>query len=114
MKCIDAIEGTVKCILKELHVNCTETGMDDSDYISRAKSVIEATDRYIRNNPELIEKPELLKQVLYVYSRNLWIIGQQPAAAAGKLEWERPIRGENEDYQTYYYDYLYDKGLYPG
>ena len=111
MKCIDAIEGTVKCILKELHVNSTKTEMDDSEYISYAKSVIEATDRYIQKNPELVEAPELLKQVLYVYSRNLWIMGQQTDSTNGPHA-DASIAHE-EDYQTYYYDYLYDRGIYP-
>lgn len=110
MKCIDAIEGTVKCILKELHVNFTKTDMDDSEYISHAKSVIEATDHYIQKNPELVEAPELLKQVLYVYSRNLWMMGQtDPANGSYK---DASIDYE-DDYQTYYYDYLYDRGIYP-
>ncbi len=112
MKCIDAIEGTVKCILKELHVNYAKSDDDDSEYIRHAKSVIEATDRFIQNNPELVKEPDLLKQVLYVYSRNLWIMGQQPRGA------DRPTtksvaRHDMEDYQTYYYDYLYKRGLYP-
>ena len=112
MKCIDAIEGNVKSILKQLHADYCKTDTDDSEYIFHAKAVIEATDRYIRNNPELIEEPEWLKQVLYVYSRNLWIMGQQPQGACRSKE-DNTLSGENEDYQTYYYDYLYNRGVYP-
>ena len=112
MKCIDAVEGTAKCILNALHVAYTKTDLDDSDYIRQAKCVIEATDRYIRQNPELIDDPQLLKQVLYVYSRNLWIMSQQPKKAhRGPAD---AMGGcENEDYQTYYFDYLYQNGVYP-
>jgi hypothetical protein len=112
MKCIDAIEGTVKYILEQLHMKHAKAGSDDSEYVFHAKTVIEATDRYILKNPELVEAPELLKQVLYVYSRNLWIMGQQPHGA-GPPKGNDALDGENEEYQTYYYDYLYDRGVYP-
>ena len=112
MKCIDAIEGTVKCILKRMHSDHLENNSDDSEYIQSVKTVINATDLYIESNPECVENPALLKQVLYVYSRNLWLIGQDQA----KREFEAcdgTIEMESEEYQTYYYDYIYDRGVYP-
>lgn len=112
MKCIDAIEGTVKCILKRMHADHLNNNADDSEYIQTVKTVIAATDQYIESNPECIEDPDLLKQVLYAYSRDLWLIEQEPTRTDN-----RPIgstfRTESEEYQTYYYDYIYDRGIYP-
>ena len=115
MKCSDASEGTAKYIIKELHTNHIQNGVsaDDSEYIYNVKMVINATDLYVRDHPELIEDPQILKQVLYEYSRNLWLMGQEPVkthseATVGQAE------TENEEYQTYYYDYIYNRGVYPG
>lgn len=108
MKCIDAIEGNVKMILNQLHESYIDQQLDDSEYIRNVKSVLEATDQYARKNPEIIASPEMLKQVLYVYSRNLWLMGQHPVASP-----ETVSDPDHDDYQTYYYDFLYDRGVYP-
>jgi hypothetical protein len=115
MKCIDAIEGTVKSVIKELYATYIQNSAcaDDSEYICNVKTVIQATDQYVRTHPEFIEDPQILKQVLYEYSRNLWLLGKEPATvhsetATGLMD------SHNEDYQTYYYDYIYNRGVYPG
>ena len=115
MKCIDAIEGTVKTIIKELYATHVQNSAsaDDSEYIYSVKTIIHATDQYVRTHPEFIEDPQILEQVLYEYSRNLWLLGKEPAtvhadAAAGLTD------VENDEYQTYYYDYIYNRGVYPG
>lgn len=111
MKCIDAVEGTVKSIIKEIYLTHSRNSADDSEYIFNVKTVIDATDQYVRSQPEFIENPEILKQVLYVYSRNLWLQGQQPAGTENKTN---VMESENEEYQTYYFDYIYNRGIYPG
>ena len=115
MKCIDAIEGTVKTIIKELYAThvLNSTSADDSEYIFNVKTVIHATDQYVRMHPEFIEDPQILEQVLYEYSRNLWLLGKEPETvhidtAAGLMD------SENGEYQTYYYDFIYNRGVYPG
>lgn len=112
MKCIDAIEGTVKCILKQLHGHHKNAGADDSDYIHQVKAVIDATDRYVQKNPEFIQDPGLLKQVLYVYSRNLWLMGQKTDEMPTMARTDN-LSSDHDEYQTYYYDYLYKRGVYP-
>jgi hypothetical protein len=112
MKCIDAIEGTVKSILNSMHLVCIEEGLDDSEYVRNAKAVIEGTKQFASNNPEVVDDPELLEHVLFVYSRSLWLAGIQPAVQ-GQAAKPEQIDAENEEYQTYYYDYLYNRGLYP-
>lgn len=112
MKCIDAIEGTVKCILEKMHADHIQNESDDSEYIRTVKTVIDATDAYMENNPECIDRPELLKQVLYAYSRNLWLVGQKSAENDPLLK-KGAFGSDADEYETYYYDYLYDRGIYP-
>ena len=63
MKCIDAIEGTVKTIIKELYAVHAQNNAsaDDSEYIYNVKTVINATDQYVHLHPEFIEDPQILK-----------------------------------------------------
>jgi hypothetical protein len=112
MKCIDAVEGTVKCILNQLHAAHMQVFCDDSEYIYQVKTVIDATGAYVEQNPELIQDPAILKQVLYTYSRNLWL----KEKLSGEASQNAPPNGstsETDDYQTYYYDYVYERGVYP-
>ena len=108
MKCIDAIEGNVKLILNQLHKSYIDQQLDDSEYIRNVKSVLDATHQYAQKNPEIVESPEMLKHVLYVYSRNLWLMGSQSVSSAKLIS-----NPDSDDYQTYYYDFLYDRGVYP-
>lgn len=115
MKCIDAIEGTVKFVIKELYATHIQhsASADDSEYIYNVKTVIQATDQYVRTHPEFIEDPQILKRVLYEYSRNLWLLGKEPVAVHSETATGLTDSG-NDEYQTYYYDYIYNRGVYPG
>lgn len=112
MKCIDAIEGTVKTILQQLLVVSIEQNLDDSEYVRNVKAVIDATERFIQNNPEVVDDPELIKQVLYVHSRNLWLV-QNQGAGQSEIDQAEGLASDDDEYQTYYYDYLYNRGNYP-
>jgi hypothetical protein len=115
MKCIDAIEGTVKSIIQDLYAAHVQDGAiaDDSEYIGNIKTVITATDQFVRLHPEFIEDPQILKQVLYEYSRDLWLKGKAPETALAEAA-TSPADSENDEYQTYYYDFIYNRGVYPG
>ena len=111
MKCIDSIEGTVKCILNRMHTMSVQNQLDDTEYIRNAKTIIDAAEHYVNSNPEVVQDPQLLKQVLYVHSRNLWLMGRtdEPEMPhAGELE-----NKDAQEYQTYYYDYVYNHDVYP-
>jgi len=112
MKCIDAVEGTAKCILRQLHSTHNHASSDDSEYIHQVKTVIGAIDQYAKKNPDIVNDASILKNVLYVYSRNLWLTGQKSDDASPQPNAENPAP-DNNDYQTYYYDYLYERGIYP-
>ena len=112
MKCIDVIEGAVKSILTQVRTVSIEDRLDDTEYVRMAKAVIDATDRFVGENPELVDDPQLLKRVLYDFSRNLWLMDQQEADESSPSKSDKSA-SESTEYQTYYYDYLYHRGLYP-
>ncbi|MDJ0780490.1 MAG: hypothetical protein QNJ22_00890 [Desulfosarcinaceae bacterium] len=130
MKCIDAIEGTVKCILNRIHQVSLEDRMDDSEYVRSVKAVIDATDNFVEGNQEIVPDRDLLKDVLYSYSKDLWrsaAPAKQPAkeaalpTASTPGASSAPFSGafvdetdpENDGYRDYYFDYLYRHGVYP-
>jgi hypothetical protein len=113
MKCIDAIEGNVKSIIQRLHSVCIEDRLDDSEYIRNMKAVIDGTSEFAKNNPEIVTDPEILAQVLYHHSRDLWLKSQQPQETISEQEKPALLADSDGEYETYYYDYLYHRGLYP-
>ncbi len=113
MNCIDAIEGTVKCILNRVCQAAMDAGQDDSDYVRTVRTILEATEQFARSNREIVPHPDILTKVLYEYSRNLWLKNRPdsvPATGRGKAETES---GACQDYQIYYYDYLFHNDQYP-
>ena len=129
MKCIDAIEGTVKCILSRIHEVTLEDRMDDSEYVRNVKAVIDATDVFVETNQEIVPDRNLLKSVLYSYSRELWRStaneSEPPATsepeapkkaeakASDEAESNAEFAGDDDGYRDYYFDYLYRHGVYP-
>jgi len=108
MNNLDAIEGSVKSILEKLHGVWIDTHLDDSEYIRNTKAVIEAADRFIQENREITNDPEILIEVLYQYAKELWL--------THKMTVEMPVSGKNEengDYSEYCFDYIYEHGVYP-
>jgi hypothetical protein len=108
MNNLDAIEGSVKSILEKLHNVWIDAHLDDSEYIRNTQAVIDATDRYIQENPEITNEPQILKDVLYQYAKKLWL--------SHKTTVEKPITDESEndgDYSEYCFDYIYKHGVYP-
>jgi hypothetical protein len=132
MKCIDAIEGTVKCILSRIHEVTLEDRMDDSEYVRSIKAVIDATDDFVEGNQEIVPDRNLLKNVLYSYSKDLWRntasdspadlepspgepVGPKKAGAASTDDApsNHETTPDDDGYRDYYFDYLYRHGVYP-
>lgn len=113
MKCIDVMEANVKSIMQRLHAVYIEDRLDDSEYIRNMKAVIEGTADFLKNNPEVVEGPELLLHVLYQYSRDLWLKSQRTPEAGPQEEKISPATSGDGEYETYFYDYLYHRGLFP-
>ena len=126
MKCIDAIEGTVKCILNRIHEVSLEDRMDDSEYVRSVKAVIDATDDFVEGNQEVVPDRDLLKTVLYSYSKDLWRstpggspeedtagLSDMPSLSQEAHSVSNGTPAENDGYRDYYFDYLYRHGVYP-
>ena len=108
MNNLDAIEGSVKSILENLHGVWIDAHLDDSEYIRNTRAVIAAADRFIQENREITSEPEILINVLYQYAKELWL--------SHKMTVEMPVageNGENSDYSEYCFDYIYEHGVYP-
>lgn len=114
MQCLDAVEGNVKSVLESIFKMYAENRLDDSDYIHIVKTILEGTENFIRNNREITTQPDILLEVLYSFSKDLWLerIRErriEEAEATGEAD------GAEEDvtYHNYYYDYIYQTGTYP-
>src|SRR5210317_1506172 len=89
MNNLDAIEGSVKSILEKLHGVWIDAHLEDSEYIRNTKGVIDAAERFVRENQEITREPEILIKVLYRYAKQLWL--------THKMTVEKPVAGENGD-----------------
>ncbi len=113
MNCIDAIEGTVKSILSRICQTALDAAADDSEYIQTVRTILEATEQFARSNREIVPHPEILKEVLYEYSRKLWL--QQRRNSSSTNDQGKAATGSDvcQDYQIYYYDYIFHNDQYP-
>ena len=113
MNCIDAIEGTAKSTLTRLHETSIECRLDDTEYIRNIKDVIGGVCKFVQDNPEVATQPDTIRQVLYDFSKKLWLSGingpKNKTSDSGTLG-DTP---ESEEYHDYYFDYIYTHGIYP-
>ena len=109
MNCIDAVEGTAKAMLGSFMEAATEYRLDASDYIRNVKAVIDGAVLFVADNPEVCATPDLIRTVLYEYTKTLWLDRLEETVVAGCEEDPPP----ELEYQAYCYDYVYDHGNYP-
>ncbi len=114
MKCIDAIEGTVKKVIDRIHYNFVEDRQDDTEYIRNVRQVIDAACTFVKENKEVIPEPEALHRVLYEYAKELWMDQLQRSFGSGE-DPAQDVAPSQEDieYYEYYYDHIYRYGTYP-
>jgi hypothetical protein len=109
MNCIDAIEGTARTMLQTFMDMAAEYRLDASEYIRNAKAVIDAAARFVKNNPEVSETPELIRGVLYDYAKAQWLERLEKTFDSEQEGGDKP----DIEYQAYCYDYVYAHGNYP-
>lgn len=109
MNCIDAVEGTAKALLVNFLNVSTEYRLDASEYIRNVKAVIDAVARFVKNNPEVCETPELIREVLYNHAKTQWLGRLEKTVDPDKGMVGKP----DMEYQAYCYDYVYTHGNYP-
>ena len=113
MKCIDAIECTTKYIISEFYQIYIEEGLDDTEYIRNIKAIINGIDMFIRNNREIISEAKILKKVLYSFSKELWLANIEKSCNENVTSHDEDDSSENNGYYDYYFDYIYNHGVYP-
>lgn len=109
MNCIDAVEGTAKALLLKFLDVSTEYRQDASEYIRIVKTVIDAVALFVKNNPEVSETPELIREVLYDFAKAQWLARLEKTVDSDQGAGGKP----DLEYQAYCYDYVYTHGNYP-
>jgi hypothetical protein len=109
MNCIDAVEGTAKAIIGRLLETAAEDRLDASEFIRTIKMVLEATVAFVAENPEISDKPELMRDELYNHAKTLWLAHLEKTLDHGEEADFKP----DVEYQAYCYDHVYDCGNYP-
>ena len=109
MNCIDAVEGTAKTVLTRFSDLSAEYRMDVSEYIRNVKAIIDGAALFIKNNPEVSDAPELLRNVLYDHAKAQWL---DRLAKPGDAEPSADTTPDLE-YQAYCYDHVFTWGEYP-
>jgi len=109
MNCVEAIEGTVRCIIDRMYCLFFEGVQDDTEYIRNAKAVIAGTAAFVRAQPEDFIDPDSTKKRLYEYARELWMNYVKSIAeeSAGDAKSRDPA------FYEYYFDYIYHHGIFP-
>ncbi len=113
MNCIDAMEGAGKRIIHQFHQMFLEDRLDDSEYIKNIRAVMASIDAFIHENPEITNNPVLLHQVLYDFSKELWMKSLNERRADDPDSANESDGSEKEEYDHYYFDYIYKHGSYP-
>ena len=113
MKCIDAIEGTTKYIISGFHQLYIKEGLDDTEYIRNIKAIINGIDMFTQDNKEIISEAKMLKQVLYSFSKELWLASLEKTYTKNVIFHDEDDSSETNGYYDYYFDYIYNHGVYP-
>ena len=112
MKCIDAIEGGAKRIIGHLVEDLVRDRLDDTEYIRNIKAVVEGSHRFVVENPEVTNAPQVLREVLDAFAKDQWMnhLAQSRTTTADKPDSD--LSPSLESYY-YYYDHIYDHEAYP-
>jgi len=114
MNCIDAIEGSFKCLINRFHQAYLDESRDDTLYIRNVRSVIEGLDDFIQRNKELqLIDPKILRSVIYAYARDKWLKSVRDLTGRENPPAAKPDNSESDEYYRYYFDYIYHHGMYP-
>ncbi len=114
MNCIDAIEGSLKCLINRFHQAYLDESLDDTLYVRNIRSVIEGLDDFIQRNKELqLIDPKILRTVIYGYAMEKWLKSVRDMVIKENPPTAKPVSPESDEYYRYYFDYIYHNGMYP-
>jgi hypothetical protein len=114
MNCIDAIEGSFKCLINRFHQAYLDESLDDTIYVRNIRSLVEGLEDFIQHNKELqLIDPKILRNVIYGYARDKWLKSIRDLISKERPPGAKAIAAESEEYYQYYFDYIYHHGMYP-
>jgi hypothetical protein len=113
MNFIDAMEGTGCSILQRLYRGYRDGSRDDSEFIGNVKMVIEGIAAFIQAHAELMIPADVVVKVLYNHARQLWLEGDEAEACRKAGGGDAAEENETAAYRRYYFDYIYQNGVYP-
>lgn len=114
MNCIDAIEGSFKCLINRFHQAYLEESLDDSIYVRNIRAVIEGLDDFIQYNKEiLLIDPKILRKVIYDYAMEKWLKSVQDLITRENQPPAKSPGADFDEYHRYYFDYIFHNGTYP-
>jgi hypothetical protein len=114
MNCIDAIEGSFKCLINRFHQAYLDESLDDTIYVRNVRSVIEGLEDFIQHNKEIqLIDPKILRNVIYGYAMDKWLKSVRDLAGLENLPASKPVSSETDEYYRYYFNYIYHNGMYP-
>jgi hypothetical protein len=114
MNCIDAIEGSFKCLVNRFHQTYLDESLDDTVYIRNIRAIIESLEDFIQRNKELqLVDEKILRNVIYGYAREKWLKSIQEQTGKENPSSGKKTGADPDEYHLYYFDYIYQNGMYP-
>lgn len=114
MNSIDTIEGIVREIIDRSFEDLESDARDDSDYIRNIKTVLTAVETFFKNNVEITTTPDsVIRQILYDYAKEKWMDYKLNGQDDRKKLTNEMGHSNNREYLNFYFDYIYDRGVYP-
>lgn len=107
------IEGVTKRILDQIFVDLSLDRLDDTEYIRDVKAVILGAQDFIQENSGLFDSLEVAHQALYDYAKEKWMDYRIKCQTENKESTAGTDDLFDPEYLYYYYDYIYDRGVYP-
>lgn len=114
MNCIDAIEGSFKCLINRFHQAYLDESLDDTLYVRNIRSLIEGLEDFIQHNKELqLIDSKILRNVIYGYAMDKWLKSVRDPAGKELPASTKSAGLEADEYHRYYFNYIYHNGTYP-
>ena len=111
---IDTIEGILKTIIDQSFDDFISDRRDDSDYTRNVKTVLNALEVFLQKNIEFATTPApTIKGVIYKYAKEKWIALRSEGVLSKENSRDDSDNLNDIEYLSYYYDYVYDHGVYP-
>ena len=67
----------------------------------------------MHENKEIFNSPEVVKRILYDYAKDKWMHHRIKLQEKNKTKIDKANNLLDQEYLYYFYDYIYDRGVYP-